>query len=109
MVRLYSVLLFSADVYHAEFLYLRDLSSTDPIGALPLLVGLLMILQQFITPMSPTMDPTQRKIMRLMPVMFAGFMFVFPSGLCLYILINTLLSITQMWLINRANPLPAAS
>ncbi len=101
---LYSVLLSSADVYHAEFLYLRDLSSTDPVGLLPFLVGVFMLLQQRILPTSPTMDPVQQKMMRMMPLIFVVFMFAFPAGLNIYILVNTLLSITQMWLINRANP-----
>ncbi|MCB9764083.1 MAG: membrane protein insertase YidC [Alphaproteobacteria bacterium] len=103
---LYSVLLYTSDVYHAEFLYLKDLSSIDPLGALPALVGTLMIIQQRLTPMSPNMDPTQQKMMRLMPLVFVGFMFIFPSGLALYILVNTVLSIVQMWLINRTIPLP---
>ena len=103
---LYSVLLYSADVYHAKFFYLQDLSSADPIGILPFLVGVFMMLQQRIMPMSPSMDPLQQKMMRMMPLIFVVFMFTFPSGLCLYILVNTILSITQMWLIHRANPLP---
>lgn len=101
---LYSVLLSSADVYHAEFLYLKDLSSVDPYCVLPVLVGIFYFLQQRIMPTSPNMDPTQQKIMRMMPMFFVVFMFAFPSGLNIYILINTLLSITQMWLINRAYP-----
>ncbi|MCB9793926.1 MAG: membrane protein insertase YidC [Alphaproteobacteria bacterium] len=106
---LYSVLLYTSDVYHAEFLYLRDLSSVDPVGALPALVGVLMIIQQMLTPMSPNMDPVQQKMMRAMPLIFVFFMFIFPSGLALYILINTILSIVQMWLINRTIPIPVAN
>ncbi len=103
---LYSVLLSSSDVYHAKFLYLKDLSSADPYCVLPLLVGIFYFLQQRIQPTSPNMDPTQQKLMRMMPMFFVVFMFAFPSGLNIYILINTLLSITQMWLINRAYPVP---
>jgi len=106
---LYSVLLFSADVYHAEFLYVRDLSSPDPWGILPTLVGVLMVLQQRLTPMSPNMDPTQQKIMRMMPLIFVVIMYSFPSGLALYILVNTILSILQMWLVNRAYPMVPAT
>ena len=106
---LYSVLLTASEVYHAEFLYLRDLSSVDPLGAFPFVVGLLMILQQKIQPMSASMDPLQQKMIRLMPLVFTIFIFAFPSGLAVYILVNTSLSIFQMWLINRANPLPVAA
>jgi len=106
---LYSVLLSSADVFNAEFLYLKDLSSADPLGILPLLVGVFYFIQQRIMPTSPNMDPMQQKLMRMMPMMFVAFMFAFPSGLNIYILINTLLSITQMWLINRAYPVAQPS
>jgi YidC/Oxa1 family membrane protein insertase len=108
---LYSVLLFSVDVYHAEFGYLKDLSSPDPWGVLPTLVGVMMVFQQRLTPMSPNMDPTQQKIMRAMPLVFVFIMYSFPSGLALYILVNTILSILQMWLVNKAYPMvppPAA-
>ena len=106
---LYSVLLSSADVYNEEFLYLKDLSSADPLGVLPLMVGVFYFIQQRIMPTSPNMDPMQQKLMRMMPMFFVVFMFAFPSGLNIYILINTLLSITQMWLINRAYPVAQTS
>ena len=47
------------------------------------------------------MDPAQQKIMKMMPVMFALFMFTFPSGLVLYFCCNILLTIGQQWLINN--------
>jgi YidC/Oxa1 family membrane protein insertase len=102
---LYSVLLFASDLYQAEFLYVRDLTSVDPYGVLPTLVGVVMVIQQFLTPMSPTMDPMQRKMMRMMPLVFVVIMYSFPSGLALYILVNTLFSIVQMWRVNKAYPL----
>jgi YidC/Oxa1 family membrane protein insertase len=39
----------------------------------------------------------------MMPVMFTAFSIFLPSGLTLYILTNTLLSMAQQWLINRAD------
>ena len=106
---LYSVLQYSTDIYHADFLYLRDLSSLDPYGVLPTLVGVLMIIQQQLTPASPGMDPMQQKMLKLMPLIFVGIMYAFPSGLALYIFINTLLSIAQMWMINRSIPVATPS
>lgn len=108
---LYSVLQYSSDIYHADFFYLRDLSSPDPYGVLPTLVGVLMIIQQQLTPTSPGMDPLQQKMLKLMPLIFVGIMYAFPSGLALYIFVNTLLSIAQMWMINRSIPVatPATS
>lgn len=101
---LYSVLQYSSDIYHADFLYLKDLSSLDPFGVLPTLVAILMVLQQQLTPISPGMDPLQVKMLKLMPLIFALMMYAFPSGLSLYILVNTMLSIAQMWMINRSIP-----
>jgi YidC/Oxa1 family membrane protein insertase len=44
-------------------------------------------------------DPTQRRMMMLMPVMFT-FMFInFPSGLVLYWLVNNLLTIAQQYVL----------
>ena len=100
-IALYSALLYSADLYHAEFFYLKDLSVMDPYAVLPLIVGVMMLLQQKLTPMSPSMDPMQQKMMRLMPFMFVAIYFIFPAGLALYATVNTSLSILQMWLIRR--------
>ena len=101
-IAMYSALLYSADLYHAEFLYLHDLSVADPYCILPTIVGVMMLVQQRLTPMSPGMDPTQQKMMRLMPFMFVFFYFLFPAGLALYATVNTSMSILQMWLVRRA-------
>ncbi len=45
-------------------------------------------------------DPVQAKVMQIMPVMFTVFFAFFPSGLVLYWVTNTLLSIAQQWKIN---------
>ncbi|MCK6520231.1 membrane protein insertase YidC [Myxococcota bacterium] len=103
-IALYSALLYSSELYHAEFFYLKDLASADPYGILPTIIGVLMMLQQRMTPMSPGMDPLQQRIIRLMPLIFVGIMYAFPSGLALYSFVNTVLSILQMWLINRSIP-----
>ena len=71
-----------------------DLTAPDPFYALPLALGLLMWVQQKITP--STMDPAQAKMMLyLMPAMITAFMLFLPSGLCLYMLTNSALSIGQ--------------
>ena len=67
---------------------------------LPILVGVLMLGQQWMTPMTG-MDPTQAKMMKLMPLIFIFIMFTLPSGLCLYITINSLLTIGQQWFIRK--------
>lgn len=109
---LYSVLWSSVELYHTQFAYLRDLTSADPYMILPAIVMVLMIAQQRLMPASPNMDPTQQRMMKLMPVVFGFLFFALPSGLVVYIFVNMLLSILQQWYIKRsfdgAAPQPAA-
>ncbi len=93
---LYAGLQHTPDLYHANFLYLQDLSMPDPFGLLPTLMAVGMILQQRMTPMTGV-DPAQAQMMKLMPYMFALFMFGLPSGLSLYYSVNTGLAILQQW------------
>lgn len=103
---LYSTLLYSVELYNSKFLYLHDLTASDPYGLLPTLVAVLFYLQQAMTP-TTGMDPTQQKMMRLMPIIFSVFMYSLPSGLVLYITVNSILSIAQMWVINKTLPAPS--
>ncbi len=97
---LYSTLLYSVDLYRSEFLVWQDLSSQDPFAVLPILVGVLMLAQQWMTPMTGV-DPAQAKMFKLMPLIFIFIMFSLPSGLCLYITINSVLTIVQQWFIRK--------
>ena len=98
---LYSALLHTPDLYHADFLYVRDLSSPDPFGAFPFFMAIGMVVQQRMTPMTGV-DPAQQQIMRFMPLIFALFMFGLPAGLSLYYALNTVLSIAQQWYNTRS-------
>lgn len=93
---LYTSLSTNIELYHMPFaLWWTDLSSPDPYFVLPVCLGLLMHLQQRLTP--TTMDPTQAKMMMyFMPIMITVFMLFLPSGLCLYMLTNSALGIAQM-------------
>ncbi len=96
----YWVLLESVEMRQAPFaLWITDLSTRDPYFILPLIMGVAMFLQQKLNP-APA-DPVQAKVMQIMPVMFTGFFAFFPSGLVLYWVTNTVLSIAQQWKINR--------
>ena len=96
----YWVLLESVEMRQAPFaLWITDLSTRDPYFILPLIMGAAMLFQQKLNP-APT-DPVQAKVMQIMPVMFTVFFAFFPSGLVLYWVTNTLLSIAQQWKINR--------
>ncbi|MDH3990060.1 MAG: membrane protein insertase YidC [Gammaproteobacteria bacterium] len=96
----YWVLLESVEMRQAPFaLWITDLSSKDPYFILPIIMGVAMLFQQKLNP-TPG-DPVQAKVMQIMPIMFTVFFAFFPSGLVLYWVTNTGLSIAQQWYINK--------
>jgi YidC/Oxa1 family membrane protein insertase len=96
----YWVLLESVEMRQAPFaLWITDLSSRDPYFILPIIMGAAMLFQQKLNP-TPA-DPVQAKVMQIMPIMFTAFFAFFPSGLVLYWVTNTILSIAQQWHINK--------
>jgi len=96
----YWVLLESVEMRQAPFaLWITDLSTRDPYFILPLIMGAAMFGQQKLNP-APA-DPMQAKVMQIMPIMFTAFFAFFPSGLVLYWVTNTLLSIAQQWNVNK--------
>jgi YidC/Oxa1 family membrane protein insertase len=48
-----------------------------------------------------TSDPTQKKIMYIMPVIFTFMFWSFPSGLVLYWLTNSLISMIEQYFIMK--------
>lgn len=96
----YWVLLESVEMRQAPFVgWIQDLSSRDPYFILPILMGGAMFLQFKLNPTPP--DPVQAKVFAFMPVIMTVMFMWFPSGLVLYWLTNTGLSIAQQWKINR--------
>ena len=97
----YSVLREAVELVGAPFYgHITDLSLKDPYYILPVLVCLVFLLNQKLTPMATT-DPTQKKIMMLMPLVFGFIMKDLPSGLSLYILVSTLFGIVQQVMVYR--------
>ena len=80
-------------------LWINDLSSRDPWYVLPLLMGVAMFFQTRLQPPPP--DPMQARVMQIMPIAFTFMFFLFPAGLVLYWLTNTVLGILQQWRINK--------
>jgi YidC/Oxa1 family membrane protein insertase len=106
-ISFYRVLLESVEMRQAPFLmWINDLSSRDPYFVLPLLMGGAMFAQFRLNPAPP--DPMQAKIMQFMPLIMTGMMAFFPSGLTLYWLTNTVLSIAQQWRVNQVVEAEAA-
>jgi len=90
----------SVELRHAPFfLWIQDLSVKDPYYVLPLLMGLTMFVQFKLNPTPP--DPTQAKIMQIMPIVFTFLFLFFPAGLVLYWVTNNTLSIAQQYYITR--------
>jgi YidC/Oxa1 family membrane protein insertase len=106
---LYTSLSTNVELYHSGFfLWWTDLSAPDPYFVLPVALGVLMYVQQKLTPTA--MDPAQAKVMLyMMPLMMTGFMLFLPSGLCLYILTNSVLSIGQQKYFEHASMSEAAA
>ncbi|MCC6232985.1 MAG: membrane protein insertase YidC [Verrucomicrobiales bacterium] len=100
----YSMLQTAIELRGESFLWACDLAQPDtiamvmgyPVNPLPLLMGATMLWQARLTPMSPSMDATQQKIMKYMPLMFMVFLYTFSAGLTLYWTVSNLLSILQM-------------
>ncbi len=100
-IGLYSALMLSVELRNAHFAFwITDLSEPEKLMlggiGVPIMVILFvisMMVQQWTTP--STMDPAQKKVMLVMPLVF-GFMFMnFPAGLTLYWLTSNLISIGQ--------------
>lgn len=101
---LYNALLNALELRHAPYaLWINDLSAPESlqlfgigIPVMVLLMAASMVYQTWTTP-NPSADPTQQKMMMIMPVVFAGMFIVFPmpAGLVLYWLVNNIISIVQ--------------
>jgi YidC/Oxa1 family membrane protein insertase len=99
-ISLFNVLYMTIDLRQAPFmLWVNDLSLQDPFYVLPVLMGVTMFIQQKITP--NTMDPTQAKIMLILPIGMTFLFINFPAGLVLYWLTNNTLTITQQLVTDR--------
>jgi len=101
---LYRMLNVTIELRQAPWLgWVRDLSTYDPYYILPVLMTVTMYLMQKSTPMTTT-DPTQQKMMTLMPLFFGVLFFRMSSGLVLYIFTSNLVGMAQQWYLNRNAP-----
>lgn len=97
---LYKVLLESAEMRHAPFIFwIHNLSVMDPYYILPAIYGISLLLQQRLNP--APIDPVQKKVMQVMPIAFTFMFAFFPAGLVLYWVVNNILSIVQQYIITR--------
>lgn len=121
-IGIFKVLQISIEMRHAPFFgWIQDLSAADPttifnlfgliswtppsflmIGALPIIMGSTMFLQQKMSP-QPT-DPTQAKMFYILPIVFTYIMADLPSGVVLYWTVSNIFSIAQQWFISDFLP-----
>jgi YidC/Oxa1 family membrane protein insertase len=109
-IALYQMLNAAIELRHAPWLWwIKDLSAKDPYYILPVLMGVTMYISQKMMP-ATSADPTQQKMMQMMPIMFGVMFVVIPvsSGLVLYILSSNVIGMAQQWYLNRTAP-PAIS
>ena len=101
---LYRTLGNAVELYRSPFVgWITDLTAPDPYYILPVAMGAAMYGQQLITPQP--MEGTQAKMMKyVMPGMFTVMMLGLPSGLTLYIFVNTVLTIVHQYYMNKTDP-----
>ncbi len=85
----------SFELYHAPFLWMKDLSAKDPYYILPILIVIFMIVQANAT------DPKQRFMVIGIALVFGAAAANFSAGLSLYILVGVVLNGLQMYLQNK--------
>jgi YidC/Oxa1 family membrane protein insertase len=121
---LYQMLAQAVELRNVRFLWVKDLSQPDtlfvipglggipilgvpgvglPINILPLLMGATQVWLMAMTP--KTGDPTQRRMMMFMPVIFMLFCYNFAAALALYYTAQNLFSILQFYQ-NKRQPMP---
>jgi len=115
---LYRMLYEAIELRHAPFFWwINDLSAPDrllrfdfsipfmqpPYGipVLTIIMGATMFFQQKMSP--PAGDPTQAKMMMMMPIVFTVIFINFSSGLVLYWLVNNVISMAQQYYITKKN------
>jgi YidC/Oxa1 family membrane protein insertase len=117
-IALYQVLRQTFALRQAPFvLWMRDLSQPDALfklpfslpllgdnfNLLPILMAVAMYLQTKLTPTTAA-GGQMAAINTMMPLMMLVFFYNMPSGLVLYWLINTVMTIYQTWRIHRTAP-----
>jgi YidC/Oxa1 family membrane protein insertase len=124
-IALYLLLAQAIELRGAHFLWIQDLSAPDRLfkfglslpfigsefNLLPILMSLSQMLASKFSPQSPSADPQQAQMQKMMIYFMPLFMlFIFygmPSGLVLYWLISNIWQILQQLWINKHMPRPA--
>ncbi|MCK4422561.1 MAG: membrane protein insertase YidC [Candidatus Omnitrophica bacterium] len=125
-IALYQTLNRSIEIRGARFLWIKDLSfpdeiwtlpfkipliNTSALNVLPILMALLMVAQQKLTPSAggTEQQAQQKMMMMMMPVLFGFIFYNFASGLVLYWLVNTILSVAHQYSVMKKPSEPKIS
>lgn len=88
-------------LHGAEWLWLHDLSAADPYHVLPVLMGVSQLMVQWMTP-SPGVDARQQKVMACLTTIGFGYVsWHYASGLALYALTGSVLSLATQGVMSR--------
>ncbi len=97
---LFRMLVVAVEFRHSPFVFwIKDLSVKDPTYITPILMGATQFISQKMTPTAG--DPSQARMMLIMPVVMTIFFMNFQSGLVLYWLTSNVLQIGQQYIMNR--------
>lgn len=96
----YRMLDASIELRGAPFIWwIQDLSKHDPYYVTPIVMGLTMVAQQKMMPAAG--DPTQRRMMMFLPIMFTFFFLSVSSGLAIYFLFSNVFAMMLQFLLQR--------
>jgi len=106
-IAFYKVLSVSIQLRHAEWLWVTDLSQAETLAIhiLPLAMIATQFFMQKMTP-ATSADPSQQRMMLMMPLIMGFFFYSLPSGLVLYYMTSNLVGIVQQWFFNKTVPAP---
>jgi len=97
---LFEMLVHSVELRQAPWvLWITNLTAPDPYFILPAIYAVLTLVQFRLQPQAAS--GAQAKMMMFMPLLFSVFYAILPSGLVLYYLLNTFLTIAIQYQVNR--------
>jgi YidC/Oxa1 family membrane protein insertase len=101
LIAFFRVLQVSIELRGAPFMWIPDLSQKDPLFLTPVLMGVSTFLMTKWQMTTASMDPTQQRIMMIMPVVLSAMFLWAPGGLNLYWLASNLCSLVQQGITMR--------
>jgi YidC/Oxa1 family membrane protein insertase len=100
LIAFYSLLSTAIELRGAPFtLWIHDLAAPDPYYVTPILMGVSQLWQQWMAP-AAGVDPIQRRMMLIMPVVFTFLFIGYPAGVALYWLASNVWAIGQQYATN---------